>query len=302
MKRLGYHQYIANGGDWGSIIAPELASYEESLVAASVPVTDPKKRLLGVHLNGVVGVPPAAHFTIWGIIKTGLSLVFPSLFFDSYDQRKLKYMQNIPTEMSYFLQQMTKPQTIGMCLQNSPVSVAAWLVEKFVVWTDCSRRSASTTDGKQLTVTKATSLDDKLDLSLRTLELSIPMDDMLTIVSLYWFTNTITSSVMMYHNTVNFETAMKQLSDIRVHTPVAVADFPVDVIWSPLMWARETYTNIIQYNRFSSGNKTIGLLVGLFRLGNPRISICRRTFCIVGGTSSVLEGLATVQEETFESP
>jgi hypothetical protein len=37
------------------------------------------------------------------------------------------------------------------------------------------------------------------------------MDDMLTIVSLYWFTNTITSSVMMYHNTVNFETAMKQL-------------------------------------------------------------------------------------------
>jgi hypothetical protein len=243
MERLGYKRYIVNGGDWGSIIAPELAAYEESLAHGG------DIKLLGVHLNGAISLPPGGNGNALGILKLMASSLLPSFFYDDYDMHKIRYMKNIPTEMSYFLQQMTKPMTLGVALQNSPISLAAWLLEKFITWTDCGRKNSA--NGGALT--RAESLDDKLNASLRTLSLSIPIDDMLTIISLYWFTNTITSSVMMYHNTINMDTAWKQLANLQVHTPVAIADFCVDIIWTPLLWAKCTYRNIIQYNRFMQG-------------------------------------------------
>lgn len=100
---------------------------------------------------------------------------------------------------------------------------------------------------------RAETLDDKMNLSLHSLKHSIPLEDMLTICSIYWFTGTITSSVMMYHNTVDPDTALKQLQDIKVHTPTGIADFPVDVIWSPLPWASNTYKNVIHYHQFQAG-------------------------------------------------
>ena len=256
MERIGYAKYVVNGGDWGSIIVPELAVYEEMVVARDIKLNGTSARparLVGIHINGAISSPPLVTWNPLIILRTLLSFVFPRLMFDEFDLLKLRLMHKVPFEASYFLQQVTKPHTIGFALQNSPVALAAWLAEKYITWTDSSMSRSSVNRDSKTCPEKATSMEDKVDLSLHTLALSIPLDEMLTTISLYWFTGSITSSVMMYHNTVNFDTILSDLTKMRITTPCAIADFPVDIIWSPLAWAQHTFTNIIQYSRMPSG-------------------------------------------------
>lgn len=239
MRELGYSKYIAHGGDWGSIIIPELAVLEESL--------GEDNRLIGIHINGVVAPPPISMWKPLTTIKTMLSLLFPALFFDEYDRIKLKSLLKGGYEFGYFLEQVTKPATIGTVLHNSPLSLAVWLTEKYITWTDSARVPGGGAGGEDTTTSQ------KSDLSLHTLDGSFSLDEILTTVSLYWFTDSITSSVMMYHNSVDPATAGQKLLELRVRTPCGVADFPVDILWAPRAWAKETFLNIIQFNRIPRG-------------------------------------------------
>lgn len=239
VRLLGYTVYVACGGDWGSMIVPEIAVLEEQYG------TD--NRLLGIHVNGILSLP-SVSWNLLSMAYTGVSLMFPYFFFDAHDYAKLSFVKaSLGRETSYFYQHVTKPSTIGMALCNSPVALAAWLVEKYVTWTDSTPRPSNGED---------IDINDKLNISLHRLENGLSLEDIVTTLSLYWFTDSIESSIMLYHNTMvdNPFQLSKDLLQRKIYTtPVAIADFPMDILWSPLSWAKHRYRNIIRYTRFNKG-------------------------------------------------
>lgn len=109
MSQLGYDQYFAQGGDWGSGVTSALAQ------------TDPE-HCRGIHLNMAVVVPPPEQMT------------------DLSDDEKstlasLQYYKR--WDSGYSTQQGTRPQTIGYSLTDSPVGLMSWIAEKYWAWTDC---------------------------------------------------------------------------------------------------------------------------------------------------------------------
>lgn len=94
--------------------------------------------------------------------------------------------------------QGTKPQTIGIALNDSPVGLAAWIVEKFQSWCDC--------DGNPETI--------------------FAKDDLLANISLYWFTQTAASSARIYFEQRH---PLAPADRRRIEAPTACADFPREV-------------------------------------------------------------------------
>ncbi|MET8389518.1 epoxide hydrolase family protein [Streptosporangium canum] len=110
MRRLGYHRYGAQGGDWGHAITLELAAIAPEQVVA-------------IHLNTLLTLPPddpavAAELT-------------------ADDWARLDRLLEAEPEMSGYAKiQGTRPQTLAYALTDSPVGQLAWIVEKFKEWTD----------------------------------------------------------------------------------------------------------------------------------------------------------------------
>jgi microsomal epoxide hydrolase len=107
--RLGYKQFGAHGGDWGSTVTEQLArSHPDSVVA--------------IHLTDV----PFGH-----IFRKPDDL--------SPDEEKFfkKNEEWIQKDGAYALIQSTKPQSLAAGLNDSPAGLAAWTVEKFRAWSDC---------------------------------------------------------------------------------------------------------------------------------------------------------------------
>jgi len=111
MRELGYECYVAQGGDWGSIITHEIALLEDSAC-------------IGMHTNMPMVGPEA--------------LVLEDL--SEQEQRALDNFGRFREQGSAYLQlQATRPQTLGYALADSPVGQMAWIVEKFYEWSDCER-------------------------------------------------------------------------------------------------------------------------------------------------------------------
>jgi pimeloyl-ACP methyl ester carboxylesterase len=108
MRRLGYDRYVAQGGDWGSVVTTEMARQRQAGLA-------------GIHLNMPLVIPQPVPIE-------GLST----------DERRAVdlYQRFLSDGFGYFLLQATRPQTIGYALTDSPVGQAAWIYEKFHAWTD----------------------------------------------------------------------------------------------------------------------------------------------------------------------
>ena len=108
MARLGYSQYFAQGGDWGSVITSYIARQ------------DPE-HCLGIHINmGIVAPDPNAE----NLTASELSIMAGWKYYQDWDS-------------GYSKQQATRPQTLGYGLVDSPSGQAAWIVEKFYQWMDC---------------------------------------------------------------------------------------------------------------------------------------------------------------------
>ena len=121
------------------------------------------------------------------------------------------HMEN---ERAYQLIQGTKPQSLGYGLNDSPAGLAAWISEKFHGWTDMPQGE----DGD---------LDDYFS-----------KDEILTNISIYWFTETITSSTRIYYE--NSKTpAQKPMGYIDVPTGAAI--YPAEIFITPRSWAAAAY-------------------------------------------------------------
>lgn len=195
MARLGYTKYGVQGGDWGSIISTQVAARDREHVA-------------GLHLNMCFGNAPAGQDPEAGLTDA--------------EKARVKARQVFQTEETGYQQiQGTKPQTIGIALNDSPVALAAWIVEKFRTWCDC--------DGDP--------------------ERIFTKDELLTNLSLYWFTQTAASSARIYYESRHPTTPPVAG---RIAAPMACADFPKEIIWSPRSWLEGRY-NIQRWTAMPRG-------------------------------------------------
>ena len=107
MRRLGHHEFVAHGGDWGGVITGVLGGrYGE--------------HVLGIHTT-LAQAPP-------GLSTGGLSETERAWTEETHDFWHHR--------AAYAKQQATRPQTIGYSLVDSPVGLLAWILDKFAEWTD----------------------------------------------------------------------------------------------------------------------------------------------------------------------
>jgi len=195
MARLGYDRYGVQGGDWGSIISTRIA-------------LDDAPHVAGLHLNMCRAAPPAGGNPNDGLTAAEIERL-----------KRVEAWQN--EETGYQRIQSTKPQTLGYALNDSPVGLAAWIIEKFRSWCDCAG------DPEKI----------------------FTRDELLTNISLYWFTQTATSSARIYYETAH---AAAPPGARRIEVPTACADFPKEVIWSPRRWMEARY-NITRWTEMPRG-------------------------------------------------
>lgn len=159
------------------------------------------ERLLGLHSNMVLAGPPVDEAQRDAVSEAESSL----------RTARTAYMQN---EVGYQQIQRTKPQSLGYGLNDSPAGLAAWIVEKFHGWSDMPQGA----DGY---------LDDHFT-----------KDELLTNISIYWFTETITSSARIYYESSKTP-LVKPIEYIDVPTGVAV--YPAEIYITPKSWVAAAY-------------------------------------------------------------
>jgi pimeloyl-ACP methyl ester carboxylesterase len=205
MKRLGYARYVSQGGDWGAKIS--------EVLARQAP-----EGLLGVHTNLLLFTPPEIARTIAAgePAPPGLSEKEKT----AYEQRRIFAAKGL----GYFLEQANRPQTIGYSLTDSPVGLAAWMI-------DHDARSYERISG----LFDAHSFGD------------ITRDDILDNVTLYWVTDTGASSARPY-----WENARAvSVGDISV--PAAFTVFPDEIYRAPRSWVERVFKNLIYFNEVEKG-------------------------------------------------
>jgi microsomal epoxide hydrolase len=118
--------------------------------------------------------------------------------------------------------QGTKPQTLAYGLNDSPAGLAAWIVEKYRTWSDCGGD----------------------------VEKSYTKDELLTIVTIYWVTQTISSSTRMYYE--NQKSLWTMNKDEKVPAPAGMAMFPQEISKPPKEWGERSY-DVRRWTEMTSG-------------------------------------------------
>ena len=196
MSALGYDQFGVQGGDWGSTVSTSLSLHHAD-------------RLKGIHLNFL------------GAIKRD-----PALYQDQSPEvqnfiAQLKHFN--AEETGYQWIQGTKPQTLSFALTDSPVGLAAWMVEKFRSWTDCGGNPDS----------------------------AINRDKMLANISFYWFTGCIGASFWPYYDRLHSPSIVPEGKTIDV--PIGYAQFPFEILRPPRIIAETVFSNIRRWSEMPKG-------------------------------------------------
>ncbi|MGH8288867.1 MAG: epoxide hydrolase family protein [Steroidobacteraceae bacterium] len=193
MERLGYRRYVAQGGDWGAFVTTAMAQRRPP-------------GLIGIHLNFPQVIPDKIPPILSADEKSAL-------------QEMSSFQEN---HFGFFIEQETRPQTIGYALADSPVDWAAWLFDIFQAVTD--------------------NRGDPED--------ALTRDEMLNDITLYWLTNSAASSVRLY-----FEERSLGLGNNagRVDLPVGCSIFPREIYRAPRSWARLMYPYLFYWNELDRG-------------------------------------------------
>lgn len=192
MNELGYHEFFAQGGDWGAYVVSSLAHQFPDNVRA-------------IHLNYV----PSPLAQISSI---------------SAEEAEFKGIKDdwLSKEGGYSHIHATKPLSIASGLNDSPAGLAAWIYEKFHTWTD--RKNAAKT---------------------------LSLDDILTNISIYWFTGTIYSSIRLYLEARKLQD-IPGSSEYIIKPATGVSVFPGELPLPPRSWVKNKY-NLVYWNEVSKG-------------------------------------------------
>ncbi|KAM5238850.1 epoxide hydrolase 1 [Ctenodactylus gundi] len=218
MLRLGFQEFYIQGGDWGSLICTNMAQMVPSHVK-------------GLHLNMAMVSRNASAMTLLlgkrfggllGLTERDTELLYPF---------KEKVFYHIMRESGYMHIQATKPDTVGCALNDSPVGLAAYILEKFSTWTNSEFR----------------------DLEDGGLERKFSLDDLLTNIMLYWTTGTIVPSQRYYKENMG-QSFMNQKHDrMKVFVPTGFAAFPCELIHAPEKMVRTKYPKLVSYSYMARG-------------------------------------------------
>jgi pimeloyl-ACP methyl ester carboxylesterase len=170
--------------------------------------------LLGIHVNMPATVPPdiARSLASGDPAPAGLSSSEKA----AYEQLAALYK----TGSGYAGEMQTRPQTIGYSLADSPVGLAAWFYDKF---------ADGTYSGGEP-------------------ERSLTRDEMLDDITLYWLTNTATSSARLY-----WENNANNFNAVDIAVPAAVTIFPGEIYRAPRSWVEQSYHNLIYFHEVNRG-------------------------------------------------
>nr|WTA67177.1 epoxide hydrolase [Micromonospora sp. NBC_00855] len=206
MDRLGYPRYVAQGGDVGAAVTDAMGRQAP-------------KGLLGIHVNLLAGA-------------VGIKDKLPANSEQeraALDALKLFSMDGF----GYFLEQSTRPQTIGYSLLDSPVGLAAWMLDHD---TDSYYKiSRAFLDGDPAG--------------------GLTRDSILDNITLYWLTGTGTSSARWYWEQGRFQAAAQAGGQAPppVTVPVGFTTFPGEIWAAPRSWAEAVYPGIAYFNEAERG-------------------------------------------------
>ncbi|XP_042908833.1 epoxide hydrolase 1 [Parasteatoda tepidariorum] len=215
MERIGYSKFYVQGGDWGSCIA--------SLMARYYP-----ERIIGLHVNMYL-------FNMLSLEKLNFVLLFVFPFLMSREEYKLlfplkKTLRFFLGETGYFHMNATKPDTLGCGMSDSPIGAAAYLLEKFSVATNA----------------------ENLDLPDGGLTQKFSLDELLTLVMIYWVNNNFTSAARFYKE--NVPEMFKVIHEkVPVTVPSAVAHFPNEGLMLPKLLMSQQMKNLLFYTHMPKG-------------------------------------------------
>jgi pimeloyl-ACP methyl ester carboxylesterase len=213
MKRIGYTQFVAQGGDWGSPISNQMAKQGHP-------------ELLGIHVNLPGTVPPdiAKALQAGDPPPSGLSADESRAF----DQLRVLFAKR----RAYGQIMGTRPQTL-YGLADSPVALAAWLIDHPDGYGQPAAAVTSAVLGRTINGHSAGDLT---------------RDDVLDDITLYWVTNTgISSGRLYWENKLNLYNA----ADVSI--PAAVSVFPGENYQAPRSWTERAYHKLIYYNKVDKG-------------------------------------------------
>ena len=192
---LGYKSYIAQGGDWGGTISTWLGY-------------DYPKFCEGIHIN----IMTVRHYE-------GPKGVEEELWASTFEE------DQIP-ENGYRILQATKPQTLSYGMMDSPVGIAAWIIEKFYSWSDNKRGDIETVFSK---------------------------DVLLTNIMIYIITKTFNTASWIYYGREEEGGRVLSKKGKRVEVPTACALFPAEMSsWPPRSYVDRVY-NVRQWTEMPSG-------------------------------------------------
>jgi pimeloyl-ACP methyl ester carboxylesterase len=202
MRRLGYTRYVAQGGDQGAAVTDSMAR-------------DGAEGLVGAHFNLLV---PGLGGTFGGDTDEERTAADAVATF-----RKTGY--------GYFLEQATRPQTIGYALLDSPIALAAWLLDHD---TDSYYKiSRAFVEGKPSG--------------------NLTRDRILDNITLYWLTGTGESAARSYWEAAEAGAKAAGQAPPPVSVPVAFSAFPGEIFVAPRSWVEQVYPTLVYYNQAEKG-------------------------------------------------
>jgi pimeloyl-ACP methyl ester carboxylesterase len=204
MDRLGYARYVAQGGDLGAIVT--------DVMGRQAP-----EGLLGIHMN---------------LLVTTLGAPTPPPGNSEEERAALDAINTFTTSgFGYFLEQSTRPQTIGYALLDSPVALAAWLLDHD---TDSYYKiSRAFLDGEPSG--------------------HLTRDQIVDNVTLYWLTGTGASAARWYWELGRAQALAAGQAPPDVSVPVGFTTFPGEIFRAPRSWVEQSYPNLVYFNEAEAG-------------------------------------------------
>jgi pimeloyl-ACP methyl ester carboxylesterase len=202
MGRLGYGRYVAQGGDVGASVTDAMGRQAP-------------EGLLGIHLNLLVTV-----------------LAGPQPTESDQERAAAEAIATFRTSgFGYFLEQATRPQTIGYALLDSPVALAAWMLDHD---TDSYQKiSRAFLDGQPSG--------------------NLTRDQIVDNITLYWLTGTGASAARSYWESGRAAALAAGQAPAEVSVPVGFTTFPGEIWRSPRSWVEKGYPNLTYFNEVDKG-------------------------------------------------
>lgn len=196
MKTLGYARFIAHGGDIGAGVSTAIA------------LRNPEA-LTGLHLNYIPGSYEPYVSDLQQLSREE----------SEYLVRRREWAD---AEGGYAHVQGTKPDTLGPALNDSPIGLAAWIIDKFRTWSDCGGD----------------------------IERRFTKTELLTTISIYWFTESMPSAIRLYWE--GRRAPMRLRKDQRITVATAIAHFPRELPIPPRQYVERGY-NVTRWSEFPRG-------------------------------------------------